>query len=204
MIAIGGYNDNGFNILKFDDENDIKNDWKWYKMNEKWEQTRLGVAAAFMTDDKLICCGNSKYVDIFDFSTKTFTKLKNMNTERRNSGINVDVSNNQRIYVGGGSGYADNKCEYYNIIKNEWISLPDTNSKYPIWPIIWNDNYNSNIINISAVYNCKVIEQIDIRENKWNVFLTNIDGNSSFDKLFGTEKTTAHHARLLLKSHREY
>ena len=63
-------------------------------------------------------------------------------------------------------------------MKNKWILLNDTRGKHNRFPIIWNDN-NPNILNIASVG--KLVERIDIRENKWHSYKPH---NKRFDKLF--------------------
>ena len=106
-----------------------------------------------------------------------------MNDERCYSGIYVDNIGYNRVYIGGGWDLPK-KFEYFDINENEWISLCDTNGSHQYWPCIWSDNNNPNLINIASVYKSKYIEQIDIRENKWNEY--KINNHESIDTLFGT------------------
>ena len=104
-----------------------------------------------------------------------------MNRPRVYSGIYVDDIMNDKVYIGGGMNFPES-FEYFNIKKNQWISLTNMNKRHKIWPLIWNDDDNPNIINIASVYQCKIFERIDIRENKWNEYKLN---SKSFDDLFG-------------------
>ena len=141
-----------------------------------------------MNKDKLICCGGKhdyeKQADIYDFNKKQMFQINNMNEERRCSGICMDHINKNRVYVGGGWS-SPKKFEYYDIMKDEWISLCDMKGTHKYWPCIFNDGNNPNIINIGSIANCKILEQIDIRENKWNDYI--INEKKSFDELFATE-----------------
>ena len=135
----------------------------------KWNPKRWHISATMINDDKLICCGGMnnylQYVDLFDFKTQKLTKLERMNEKRRYSGIWCDKFNIDKVYIGGGSE-APKKFEYYNVVKNKWILLHDTTQKHNIRPIIWNE-HNPNIIFIASMNNyCKLIEQIDIRQNE--------------------------------------
>ena len=59
--------------------------------------------------------------------------------------------------------------------------------------IIFSDNQN--IIHIASVSDCKLFEKIDIRENKWNIYIN----NQSFDDIFALKiQQNDYHARLLL------
>ena len=86
------------------------------------------------------------------------------------------------VYIGGG-WEAPKKFEYYNLTKDKWISLNDTNKPHKTWPMIWNDK--PNIINIASIKDCKLFEKIDIRENKWNINRDLTNDTKCIDKLFG-------------------
>ena len=63
------------------------------------------------------------------------------------------------VYVGGGyhSG-RQQVVEYYEIMKDEWMKLPDTKEGHDMNPLIWIEDYN--ILHIMSVSgNC--IECID-------------------------------------------
>ena len=182
LISIGdAENNHNFAVLKFYDDksDDDYDEWKWRDLSWKWPTKRCALSAAFIDDDKLICCGGSEgyreYVDIYDFTTKSMTKLSSMNEKRTYSGICIDKYNKERIYVGGGY-YSSNTFEYYDFIKDSWISLANTNGQHKYWPIMWNEN--ANIIFITS--NCKVIEKIDIRENKWCNYMNNENNDYIF------------------------
>ena len=180
LISIGDYHSsNNLTVLKFHDYNN--DNWKWQNIDTEWK-SRCWMSAAMITNDMLICCGGHyyrKYVDVYNFKTKKMKKLASMNEERRFSGIFVDDINNQKVYVGGGfDNDSSKKFEFYDIKKNKWICLCDTNGNHKLWPIIWSDE--PNIINIASTSQCKMIEKIDIRENKWNNLYV-----EDFDDLFG-------------------
>ena len=62
-------------------------------------------------------------------------------------GIYFDDITTPKVYVGGGGGdISSQKFEYFDINKNEWFLLSDTNGSHSISPIIWTKNIN--IINI--------------------------------------------------------
>ena len=184
-------------VLDFDDniKSLLDHEWKWKKIDTKWENARSAVAAAMINDNKLICCGGDarfseakvdrKRVDIYNFKTNTMTKLSNMKNERESAGIYVDNNVYQRVYIGGGK-YSSQKVEYYDIIKNKWTLLCDTNTNHKYWPILWDKN--PNVIIIGSVHKKKdLFEQIDIRENKWKKYYIN-DGNvSSLYNIFGVK-----------------
>ena len=116
-----------------------------------------------------------------------------MKHSRRYCGIYVDKFNhddnnyNKRIYIGGGMD-SNNKFEYFDINKNEWYLLPNTNGMHGRWPIIWKDDIN--IINIASIHKCKKFEKLDLRQNKWSVYIGNDENDllasNSFDNIFST------------------
>ena len=77
-------NNHNLNILKFYDHEE--NEWKWNDMKWKWERERCALSAAFINEDKMVCCGGSaryrQYVDVYDFTTKSMTKLSELNEKR--------------------------------------------------------------------------------------------------------------------------
>ena len=198
LVSVGdSINRNDFVTLKFEKNMKSDDDWKWQHADWKWNRKRRNISSAFITDDKLICCGVQnylRYVDVYDFAKKRMTKLCDMNNDRRDSGIYVDKFNNNRVYIGG--GYQSRKTfEYYDINKNQWISLSNTNQEHTIWPIIWSDQ--PYIINIASSYKCNVFEKLDIRQNKWIGYLPN--NHKSLNDIFGIKNNfTQMHSRLLM------
>ena len=85
---------------------------------------------------------------------------------------------------------ATHDVECYDIVKNEWITISEkTVGEHRMYPIIWTEN--NNIIHIAST-RCKLFEKMDLRENKWIVYVGNDD--KSFDNIFGTviEKNKQH------------
>ena len=68
---------------------------------------------------------------------------------------------NNKIYVGGGKNEAT-EIEYYDINKNEWYSLSNTNYEHLINPI--------NIIYIASTWST-TFEKMDVRQNKWHSYI---------------------------------
>ena len=65
--------------------------------------------------------------------------------------------NNKRSYTGICVDYITYlKC--YDAAKNKWTSLSDTKNEHDEWPIIWNDNCDTNLIIIGSIYGCKLSE----------------------------------------------
>ena len=186
LIAVGDWTTNrqsGLNVLKFGINND--DEWKWEEM--KMDTVRPSPSATMMDDDKLICCGGlnqETLCDFYDFKLKKWSKLNNLKEQMLNSGICTDgnlFNKKERIYAGGGSR-SPQKVQYYDIKKNEWYSLPDANGTHKYHPILWIKDIN--ILNIASAWD-NVMERIDLRENKWNVYVkNNID--KTFKNIFGT------------------
>ena len=110
---------------------------------------------------------------------------------------NIAEMNEKRIYIGGGL-YSQQTFEYLDVIKNEWISLANTNNAHQKWPIIWNEN--ENIVHIASTVKSKYFEKIDIRENKWLDYIKDDD----FDKLFGRKINSNEQFARLIMSHNHY
>ena len=141
-----------------------------------------------ISQDKLISCGGydvkyfdaSSDCDLYDFTTNEWNKINSMNKARFRCGIYFENELNKRVYViGGKDGYykSSKNCEYYDIIKNTWITFSDTNECHR-HPVIWMEDINT--LNIVSSWS-GVFEKMDLRENKWNITI----GNDAFDALFG-------------------
>ena len=188
MISIGNFNNtkNGFNILKFDDIHCNKknqNKWKWNEM--KLNTQRPQPSAAMIDDDRIITCGGYRvynHCDLYDFNTKIWTNLASTKEERHNNGICADKLYNKRVYIGGGSMNKYKKFEYYDIYKNEWYLLADTNDGHKFHPILWMES--SNVIYIASAWS-NSIERMDVRENKWTLYVSN-NSSKTFENIFGT------------------
>eukprot|EP01084_Bolivina_argentea_P139331 245125_1 len=183
-----------FEVLQF---NQIQNQWEWKPIVYNLETKRSSLSACMITDYKLFCNGGesisnrgrrsdlrvaSKNCDVYDFNSKIWTTLADMNQERACSGIYFEKYI-QRVYVGGGydRGYVyspTKKFECYDINKNKWMLLSDTNGGHKFNPVIWSENVN--IINIASCY-YPMFETMDLRENKWRIYAKN---NKSFETLF--------------------
>ena len=137
-----------------------------------------------MSDDKLICCGGGNYrsnADIYDFTTEQLINLTDMNNQRKSSGICVDSYVRNKLYVDGGE-HSPNTFEYYDTSKNKWISLSNSIHGHIYYPVIW--NYDANTLIVGSVYDCKLFERFDIRENKWYEYKIN---GKTFNDLFGVD-----------------
>ena len=137
-----------------------------------------------MTKDKrlFVVSGNIKKVDIFDIDKNEWSLCKERIYGADVSGIYYDGTNNN-IYVGGGYDGGRHKVlkimECYNLEKDIWTKLPDTNKGHDMYPLIWLEDYNNLLHIMSISSNC--IEYIDLRESKkWIV------KNDNVSKLFNT------------------
>ena len=150
-------------------------------------QIRPALSAIMINDDKLMCCGGYMYgtnCDLYDFKSKKWMELTNAIESMHNSGICADelvnVNQRQKIYTGCGTD-ATKKTQFYDVTKNEWYPLPDTNEKHKYHPILWFEDFN--ILNIASAWT-NTFEKLDLRQKKWNVFVGN-DKYDTFDNIFG-------------------
>ena len=122
----------------------------------------------------------------------TSTKL---DYERSDAGICYDEIQ-QTVYVGGGTKGDWISDDYrgvkaYDIMKEEWLDLPETWMKHKYKPIMWNDRHNHNLLFIGSVYQ-NSLEFMDLRENRksWKIIrdmkytegLSEIFGFKSFNR----------------------
>ncbi len=155
-------------------------------------------AAAMLTDDTFICVGGNHRnhhlcAEVYDFNTREWVRLNDVKWKRKCAAIYVDKSLDERVYVGGGFHAAD-KFEYCVLSKNEWFALPDSNSKHTTWPIVWSEYVN--VINVASVEGCKTFESLDLRENKWHIYVGN--KKKSFDDFFGATISLGGKSRLTI------
>ena len=150
----------------------------------KLNKQRPQPSAVMIDNDRMMTCGGwneLKHCDLYDFNTKKWTNLAPTKKERHNSGIYADKIYNKRVYVGESMGMYK-YFEYYDIYKNEWYLLLDTNNAHKFHPVIWMEN--SNIIYIASAWS-NSIERMDIRENKWILYASN-NSSKTFQRIFGT------------------
>ena len=98
------------------------------------------------------------------------------------------------IYVCGGNRAPYKKCEYYDINKNRWYEMKDTEATHNNWPVLWMEN--ANILNIASTSQF-VFEQMDLRENIWRKYIGH-DTKETFESMFGCKIHSATKTRLLL------
>eukprot|EP01084_Bolivina_argentea_P168936 292871_1 len=118
----------------------------------KMKTVRRGLPAAMITEHRLICCGGRpddylEYVDLYDFEENSWTQLSKMVKPRFRSGICTEKIKRKRVYVGGGRA-ANKSVEFYDIAKNEWFLLPETNKEHSLRPMLWTENVN--LVNIAS------------------------------------------------------
>ena len=158
------------------------------RLNTKipYYRNNTGMRSAVMTKNKrlVIVSGKIKNVDIFNIDNNEWNKCKEKVYGADVSGIYYDDMNDN-IYVGGGYDVGRHTAlkimEYYNLEKNIWTALPDTNKMHDMYPLIWLEDYNNLLHIMSISSNC--IEFIDLRggENKkWMI------KNDNVSKLFNT------------------
>ena len=170
--------------LSFDDQEldlmDLSDDeqWKWNKNITDWRvklpTPMSGVCAEIIDDNydsnKLCVIGgegdnqNGDGLYILNINNNKWVKGKFKNNCCSDSGIYYDKLK-ELLYVAGGyclnEGIASKSVECYDIEKNIWTELANTNKGHDMKPLIWNNNSLLFIASISA--NC--VEYIDLREN---------------------------------------
>ena len=116
-----------------------------------------------------------------------------MNYARYSCGIVYDKLLNL-VYVGGGHN-AENKVEYYDINKNKWINIPNTEMSHSSRPVLWTDN---KLLYIASIYSDSM-EYIDLRINNkgWNVIYGQ-NYNTLWHNVFGTRFARNKNCRLCL------
>ena len=153
----------------------------------RMETGRSQPTGAFIDDDKLICCGGYmkyQYCDLYDFKQKKWRKLADLKQRSQNSGICTDKTTKnekERVYVGGGSKGNLHQMQFFDINKNKWFSLPDTNGDHKHHPILWFDDVN--VLYTASAW-CNIVECMDLRENKWNIHVSP-SKDKTFETIFG-------------------
>ena len=95
----------------------------------------------------------------------------------------------------------ENKVQSFDIMNEKWLTLPSTFMNYSMRPIVWNDEYNHNLLFIGSFTYNNGLEYIDLREGKtWNII--KIDHKRhALSEVFGIELTESYwNATLCLNS----
>lgn len=193
LLSIGGKENGGngnqtkeiynlsFNDIKYDNSDKIKH-WNW-KLMTKLDNKRCSVSATMINKDKhLFIAGgfiedggiwiSTRRVLLYNIENDEWKELKSARYARYNTGMYYDKIENN-IYLAGGNegGYPLNKVESYDISKNKWYRLPNTNLKHGNHTRIWkqNNQTSNNILNIIS-FNTNSMETLDLRCNDgWNI-----------------------------------
>lgn len=134
--------------------------------------------------------GSQTIVEIFNFNKSKWNYLQSCNYARYKAGIYYDKLINN-LYLAGGHN-AEKKIEVYDIIKNKWRNLPDTNIKHENYPIIWKTNC---ILYITST-DSNSIEYIDLRTNKTNNISWNTNSSILLQNIFNTQFVDKTYCRL--------
>eukprot|EP01084_Bolivina_argentea_P207852 354549_1 len=169
--------------LKFEDDIDTNNNWKWerfatMKAGRCYTQTviinknMLMVAAGEISRK-----GSNNCVELMDLKTKNWQKVAPCLQARYYGGIVYD-NKLQRVYLGGGIN-ADQHVEYYDIVKNDWYKLSNTNMLHDTNPLLWCVDKTVYIGSVKS----HGIECMDLRENqsKWKVVYNERTFTDAFD-----------------------
>eukprot|EP01083_Nonionella_stella_P161878 530749_1 len=184
LIAIG----QEFARLTFDDpEIPECKPWNWETMDGKYTIRQEG-AAVFIGEDRLIYCGGGSYFnterkcEVYDFNTCNWSSLNSMNIGRKRCGICFDGVTD-KVFVGGGIAEELSSLtsfEYLDLKQNKWISLCSANDCHSYCPIIWIDDAHAQVIHIASS-SSQVFERMDLRENKWNIYID----KEKYQNMFG-------------------
>merc|ERR1712176_1508278 len=127
------------------------------------------MGCVMINDRTLFVCGgskqhsNSKEVGIFDMETCEWISLRQSKYARSKLGVCFDKME-QRVYCVGGneSGYPMNKCEYYDLVRNEWFRIPNTCAKHGYFPLVWKHPTHKDVLLIASIA-ANSIEMYDVR-----------------------------------------
>ena len=107
---------------------------------------------------------------MFDFKINKWQSIASTNVARTESGWYYDKIYDNVLYIGGGTRTCTTTAksiEFYDINKNVWNELTNTNLEHFYSPILWlEDNKQLYIASVSS----DGMEFIDLRDstNKWN------------------------------------
>ena len=200
LFSIGGEQENdsveSIYALSFDDASYFAqdlNEWKWTKLElELTGSGGLGCATMIDKDKTLVVIGSSKNVDMFHLVENEKIEVKDRFYNGIDCGVYYDEYS-QEIFVGGGyHAVALKTVEFYDIEKDLWSKLPDTNNAHDMNPLFWIEDHN--VLHVVSVYS-NSIECMDLREAKeWRVKVAELSA------LFGTSRfreTAATSSRLV-------
>ena len=187
LLSIGGVYQPSCYIMDMNIDGNHKN-LKWKKTEgeilPRHSATRdLGYSHALLLNDdesKLFVIGGvdhqivtqQKWLRMVDFDTdasKHWQKMANMNYCKADCGAFYDKVNH-KIYVGGGNGWTGNdvtkgaeiRREYYDVHKNKWYQLPDTDYEHYMKACIWIEKDDPNLLYITS-FGAGKVECIDLR-----------------------------------------
>ena len=172
MLLIGGYrNRKGFYSFSFVSE-------QWTRL-QNLPGVRLCHASVVMNDGIFIVGGlSNKYIDRFDVSTRTFTKVNSLKESRRDFGICQYDS--QHFIFAGGRDYDNRvtlKTSYlYNITTNSFSQVGNLKTKRSGLVLIKSEN--GDIFAIGGANKqfetLKTIEKFDKQSRTWKVIPTKL------------------------------
>ena len=156
--------------------------------------------------DKLFICGgkegftNMNTMLIYDLNEKKYENTFNFEIARRAHGIYLDEWAD-RIFIGGGIDDTDwgQSVEYFDITKNKWLNITDTNNAHKIHPCVWMENncllYIMSVCESGGRKSSNSAEVIDLRiGDKWTILVE----DHLLKELFGTnEYRSTEHVYLL-------
>ena len=169
LLSVGG--NKGREILNLS-LRETETEWEWKQIGSL-DIALKDMACVMVNDRTLFACGgtktlstynsDSKEVGIFDLETSEWIPLRQSKYARSKLGVYVDKME-QRVYCAGGneSGFAVNKCEYYDLRQNQWFRIPNTCGKHGFFPLIWKHPKDKNLLMIASIA-MNSIEMYDTR-----------------------------------------
>ena len=159
----------------------LRRQWKWEKV--KSMSGPRAAANSVIVQNRLFVCGGVSSpmwttrhrnkiatVELLDTEKNEWKKLGNMKNSRYNFGICYSNMKN-RVLVGGGYGiHCGQTIEYYDFIKDKWSRIAICKYGYYKHPVLWIDEVDPNVVNISSAFLDERFERIDLRHRSKNVY----------------------------------
>ena len=145
----------------------------------------------------LTCMGTNKNwtkdCEIFNISQNKFIPIREIQNVSKYAGSTYWKNYNKCVIIGGVNNYGKNNY-MYDVIKNKWINLPDTNDSHKYYPCINIEYSNKYIKSNNGIIICMGnngqyrkdwgnIEFLDVRDNKnkWISVQNNIQKMLNFN-----------------------
>eukprot|EP01083_Nonionella_stella_P039825 108328_1 len=156
--------------------------WEWMKMKRMHYTHYKGSLCVINGEgsrynEQLFICGGYSFdgnkCELLDIHRNVWRKLPHLMYKVSQSGIKYDFCSN-RIYIGGGSRTyskqrnASNLCSFYDVKKNKWYKLPNTNCEHCHHPLLFINDRAPNVLYVAGndQHDIGYCEFLDLRVNK--------------------------------------